>query len=92
MATIEDFAWCIELWRRAATEEILLSGISRSEALSLRSRLYRIRAAMEQQRHTYFQDVAHTKIAVIQLDTGVGGNELWTLSIVLTDAHGDEPQ
>ena len=44
---------------------------------------------MEQQRHTYFPDVAHTKISVMQLDTGVGGEELWTLSIVPIDVHGD---
>ena len=82
MATIQDYAWCLELWRLAATEEILLPGMSRSEALSLRSRLYRIRAAMEQQRHTSFPDVAHTRIAVIQLDTGTGGDELWALALM----------
>jgi hypothetical protein len=89
---IEDYAWCLELWRGAATEEILLPGMSRSEALSLRSRMYRIRAAMEQQRHTYFPDVAHTKISVIQLDTGAGGDKLWALAIVPSDVHGDAPQ
>jgi hypothetical protein len=88
---VEDYAWCLELWRGAATEEILLPGMSRSEALSLRSRMYRIRAAMKQQRHTYFPDVAHTKISVIQLDTGVGGDELWALAIVPSDVHGDAP-
>jgi len=87
VAIIEDYAWCLELWRRAATEEILLPGMSRSEALSLRSRLYRIRAAMKQQRHTYFPDIARMKISVIQLDTGAGGDELWTLSIVPSDAR-----
>jgi hypothetical protein len=89
VAIIEDYAWCLELWRRAATEEILLPGMSRGEALSLRSRLYRIRAAMEQQRHTYYPDVARAKISVIQLDTGSGGEELWTLSIVPSDVQGD---
>ena len=39
VAVIEDYAWCLELRRRAATEEILLPGMSRNEALSLRSRL-----------------------------------------------------
>ena len=82
MSIIDDYTWCLELWRRAATEEILLPGMSRGEALFLRSRLYRIRAAMEQQRHAYFQDVAHTKIAVIQLDTGAGSDELWALAIM----------
>jgi hypothetical protein len=86
VAIIEIYAWCLELWRRAATEEILLAGMSRGEALSLRSRLYRIRAAMEHQRHTYFPDVAGTKISVIQLDTGAGGDELWTLSILPSDS------
>ena len=87
MATIEDYAWCLELWRCAATEEITLPGMSRGEALSLRSRLYRVRAAMEQQRHTYFPNVAHTKISIMQLDTGVGGEELWTLTIIPSDEH-----
>jgi hypothetical protein len=82
MGVIEDYAWCLELWRRAATEEILLPAMSRREALSLRSRLYRIRGAMEQQRHPYYENVARAKIAVIQLDTGAGGEELWTLSII----------
>jgi hypothetical protein len=88
VAIIEDYAWCLELWRLAATEEILLPAMSRSEALSLRSRLYRIRAAMKEQRHTYYAGIAQTKISVMQLDTGVGGEELWTLSIVPIDVHG----
>ncbi len=65
VAIIEDYAWCLELWRRAATEEMLLPGMPRSEALSLRSRLYRIRAAMKRQGHTYFPDVARAKISLI---------------------------
>ena len=88
MAIIDDYAWCLELWRRAATDEILLPGMPRREALSLRSRLYRIRAAMEQQRHPYYPNVAHAKISVIPLDTGVGGEELWTLSILPSDVQG----
>jgi hypothetical protein len=87
VAIIEDYAWCLELWRRAATEEILLSGMLRGEALSLRSRLYRIRAVMKRQSHTYFADVARMKISLIQLDTGAGGDELWTLSIVPGDTR-----
>jgi hypothetical protein len=89
VAIIEDYAWCLELWRRAATEEVLLLGMSRSEALSLRSRLYRIRAAMEKQRHTYYPDVARIKISVVQLDTGAGGDEVWTLSIGPSEAQED---
>ena len=87
VAIVEDYAWCLELWRCAATEEILLQGMSRGEALSLRSRLYRIRAAMKRQSHSYYPDVARAKISVIQLDTGAGGDELWTLSILPTDVH-----
>jgi hypothetical protein len=87
VAIVEDYAWCLELWRCAATEEILLPGMPRSEALSLRSRLYRIRAAMKRQSHSYYPDVARAKISVIQLDTGAGGDELWTLSILPADAH-----
>ncbi len=79
---VEEYAWCLELWRRAATEEILLPGMSRSKALSLRSRLYRIRAGMEQQGHSYYENVASAKISVIQLDTGAGGEELWSLSVI----------
>jgi hypothetical protein len=48
----------------------------------MRSRLYRIRAAMKDQRHPYYPNAAGAKISVIQMDTGVGGEELWTLSIV----------
>jgi hypothetical protein len=44
---------------------------------------------MKQQRHTYFPDVARTKISVIQLDTGADGDELWTLSIMPSDVRGD---
>jgi hypothetical protein len=82
MSVIEEYARCLELWRAAATEEIVVSGMSRSEALSLRSRLYRIRAAMEQQRHPYYENVARAKISIMQLDTGAGGGDLWALSIV----------
>jgi hypothetical protein len=88
---VEDYAWCLELWRGAATEEILLPGMSRSEALSLRSRMYRIRAAMKQQRHTYFPDVAHTKISVIQLDTGVGGRAVGARDRAERCARGRAP-
>jgi hypothetical protein len=80
---VEEYAWCLELWRRAATEEILLAAMSRSEALLLRSRLYRIRAAMKQQSHSYYANVAGAKVSVIQLDTGAGGEDLWTLSIII---------
>jgi len=46
---IEDYARCLELWRLAGTDEVLLPGMSRADALSLRRRLYRIRAAMARQ-------------------------------------------
>jgi hypothetical protein len=83
----EDYAWCLEVWRRAATEEIQLSGVSRSKALALRSRLYRIRAAMEQQRYPYYAKVARAKISLVLIDTGVGGEELWSLVISSRDVR-----
>ena len=93
MSFIEAYAQCLELWRRAATEAILLPGMSRSEALAMRSQLYRIRAAMKHQHHPYYEDVAHAKISVIQVDTGVGGGELWTLSIIPGErSMSDEPR
>jgi hypothetical protein len=82
---IEEYARCLELWRCAATEEILLPGMSRSEALSLRSRLNRIRAAMAHQQHSYYPKAAGARISLFQLDTGVGGEELWTLAIIPAD-------
>ena len=82
MSFIEEYARCLELWRAAAAEEILLPGMSRSEALSLRSRLYRIRAAMKNQGRPYYPHAATAKISLLQIDTGAGGEELWTLSIV----------
>ena len=73
MAIIEEYARCLELWRLAGTGEVLLPGMSRAQALSFRSRLYRIRAAMAAQQHPYYPSVAEAKISMIQIDTGVGG-------------------
>ena len=81
MAIIEEYARCLELWSRAGTDAVLLPGMSRREALSFRSRLYRIRAAMAAQQHPYYASAAEAKISMIQIDTGVGAEELWTLSI-----------
>jgi len=82
MSFVDEYARCLELWRAAGADEVLLPGISRSEALSLRSRLYRIRAAMKDQRHPYYPNAAGAKIALIQMDTGAGGEELWALAIM----------
>jgi hypothetical protein len=82
VTTIEEYAECPELWRAAGDDEILLPGMSRKQALSLRSRLYRIRAAMADQQHQYYPKAAGAKISLIQIDTGAGGEDLWTLAIV----------
>lgn len=78
---IEDYEHCLEIWSSAGTGEIMLSAMSRADAMSLRHRLYRIRAAMKAQQHPYYKSAAGAKISVIQVDTGAGGEELWALSI-----------
>jgi hypothetical protein len=78
---IEDYEHCLEIWNSAGTDEIMLPPMSRADALSLRSRLYRIRAAMKAQQHPYYERVAGATISDIQVDTGAGGEELWALYI-----------
>ena len=78
---IEEYERCLEIWRAAGPDDVLLPAMSRTDALSFRSRLYRIRAAMGRQKHPYYESAARARISVIQVDTGVGGEELWALSI-----------
>jgi hypothetical protein len=78
---IEDYKHCLEIWSSAGTDQILLPVMSRAEAMSLRHRLYRIRAAMKAQRHPYYERAAGATISLIQVDTGVGGEELWAICI-----------
>jgi hypothetical protein len=78
---IEDYEHCLEIWSLAGTDEIMLPAMSRADAMSLRRRLYRIRAAMKAQQHPDYERAAGATISVIQVDTGVGGEELWALFI-----------
>jgi len=78
---IEEYERCLEIWRAAGIDDVLLPAMSRTDALSLRRRLYRIRAAMARQQHPYYESAARARISMIQVDTGVGGEELWALSV-----------
>jgi hypothetical protein len=78
---IGDYEHCLEIWNAAGTDEIMLPAMSRADAMSLRQRLYRIRAAMKAQQHPYYEKTAGSTISVIQVDTGAGGEELWALYI-----------
>ena len=42
---------------------------------------------MEQQRHPYYAKVARAKISLVLIDTGVGGEELWSLVISSSDVR-----
>ena len=78
---IEDYEHCLEIWSSAGTDEIMLPAMSRAYAMSLRRRLYRIRASLKAQQHPYYERAAGATISVIQVDTGAGGEELWALYI-----------
>jgi hypothetical protein len=52
---IEEYEHCLEIWRAARTDDVLLPPMPRTDALSFRRRLYRIRAAMGRQQHPYYE-------------------------------------